>query len=829
MNNKNEIYSFLNNYKPEEISDVIKDFRLITKGYKIIYVVDTYDIINYSLPFTSKNYLEGENQEKLSYQTIAYEALFGQNSNTNLILLDEYKAELLSIKNQIQKRFKNFPNIRREIIKILDEKGLINDSNNQNIEELLKNNLNIIIASLIFLEYGDNIYQRLINLLNEKLNIFNLYSGDIDIDEIVNNIFDEVRISDFSDSLYDTFVDKTILKLLSIESELDRAIYLENAYRDIAVIDRIIGVNDLVKKRHHEKKIVFIYLSSTPYKTNTLFELIKKNNYQLPDIDQYKSFNFSRNIFQCFLLHIILKNKKYFTKSSEIELLEFIEKEIKHTTSLASSSIKIKKASEIANEQNDNESLNILCQIISNYNKGVENSMIIDSYLEYRTKLQSGLNNLRSEKTKDELKKLFFKTDDYLNNTILSNSFATPLLNISNYKQSFFLSNSLQHNKDLFYRIKVPLGHDIIKNSFHHLPGLLFINDANDELSNSIFQFLYLILSPQKEISKLSTEFNKTIHIIINALSKYRKKSLYYLTQEFLALSLINLVTSSAKTFESTSSVTVLESEKEIIDVLKRQKAILKKSKLIPKIISDADGSFVINYETMGSSTPSIKEINYLLLWLLRRDNRIEDALKLGKECLKLYKGECRFHHGFALAHHAAAYDNYFNADEMDIKLILKHLKASKRNLITALRSYKKYLTKQDNEIVKKIVLKNIIAIRNTIADANLRIYILTEKKNTDLLDESNTHLKEMKNGFVEIEENFDNYPTINHTEAELYYLEALYYFENGEIQKAHLLILKSIAIINNFERNKDQVNDKFQLVISDINKLHIGIINKIK
>ena len=831
MNNiEKDLYSFLSNLKPEEISDIIIDYKLINDGYELFYIVDTYDIVNYTLPFTSKDFIQKESKARLSHQAIAYDSFFSLSSNTNLILLDEYKTELLSIKNTIQKKLKNFPKIRNEIIEMIGNKTLKDEQDNNYLESILTENLNVIIAILIFVEYGDNIYQRLIRLLNEKLIIYSFKSENIELQEIINEVFNEVRISSRSEILYNAFVDEIITKLLSLESQIDRAIYLENAYRDIAVIDRIIGVTETLKDRYPSKKLTFIYLSSTPFKTERLFNLMDKLNIKLPDVGSFINFKFNRNIFQCFLLNTLIHKKSYLKDSSPIEVLEFIKKKLSQLIFVKSSSEKIIQIKELGqNDLTEDEKriIKALGIIINEYDKNLENSIIFDSYIKYRSNLELSIQNLKSEKSIKELIKLILKTDNFINTSMLINSFATPLLNISNIKQSFYLSNRFHFNKKLFHDIEIPLGKDIIRNSFHHFPGLLLFNsDSPNDFTEQIYCFLDLILSPRKMLIKKSEQFNQIITEIINFLSKFNRKSLSELTLEFLSLSLVNLVTRSSRTFESTYNTDYLENEKEIIDVLKREKAILIKSNIHPIITINENGSSKISYEEI--EMPFIKEIDYLLLWLLRRDNKLDEAIKLGKDCISKYKKECRFYHGLGLANHSKAYNIYRGCKKSNIELVIKHFKASKRNLIISLKKYNEFNIKNSNKIVRRLVLKNIIGIHNTIADANFRIYLLEEKKNFELLSESQYHLNEMKKLFIEINENFDSYPTVNHTESELYYLNALYHFENGDIQKANKCILESTSRVLFFEKHIDLVDESFQKIVNDISHLRYKIFYKL-
>jgi hypothetical protein len=826
--NDNGLLNFVLNLKPEEVSEIIKDYELIESGYQYFYIVDTYDIINYTLPFTSKDFLKEENKDRLSHQAIAYDSFFGSKSNSRLILLDEYKYELLSIKNTIQRKIKNFPKTREEIIELIGSETFLKEDNKK-MECILSEKLNIIIAVLIFIEYGDNIYKRLNNLMNERLNIYNYKSDDIDFDDTINQVFKEVRISKISEDLYSEFVDDVITILLSLESDIDRAIYLENAYRDIAAIDRIIGVTNTFKELYPSKKMVFIYLSSTPFKTESLFRLMKKLGIKLPTIDKYEDFNFSRNIFQCFLLQIILQKKNMFNSASPIDLLEFIKSKLEQIIFLKSSTEKVYELNNfdsVTHSDKDKHVLETLALIINDYDKRFENSLIFDTYLKYRTTLDNSLSNLSSQKSREKIIAIVQKTDNIINTSFLVNSFATPFMNISNIKQSFYLTNRFNYNHDLFHEIKIPLGKDIIKNSFHHFPGLLLIDSSyNSSLTEQIFIFLDLILTPQSKISSLSENFNTSILKLINILSGINRKSLSDLTLEFLTLSLINLVTRSSRTFEASSSTDFLENEKEIIDVLKRLKSIITKSSIRP-IIIEKNGKASISFEEVD--LPITKEIDYLLLWLWRRDNKLTEAIKLGEECINKYRSDGRFLHGLGLAHHSIAYKKYRECiKNKSVDVIINHFLFSKENLLKALGYYSELTNKFDNNTIKNLIFKNLIGIHNTIADAYFRLFQLGDKSGFDLINASKFHVDEMDRLFKLINVDFIIEPTVNHTKSELHYFDALHHFEIGELAKAHFSILEATARILYFEKCKEQVDESFQSIAGDISKLRYDIFKK--
>ena len=143
---KSEIYNFLSNFRPNNILNIIEDIKLINDGYKIYYIVDTYDIVNYALPFIDESKIDINDKSQLSHKAIAYDCIFNNNEDKNLLILDEYKLELLSIKNNIFERLKGFSKVKKQLYRLFQQDKIRNESNVDNIVKLIKDNFEIIIA-----------------------------------------------------------------------------------------------------------------------------------------------------------------------------------------------------------------------------------------------------------------------------------------------------------------------------------------------------------------------------------------------------------------------------------------------------------------------------------------------------------------------------------------------------------------------------------------------------------------------------------------------------------------------------------------------------------
>ncbi len=823
MNNLNNIHSFLSNFSIKQLQDVIDDIKLDQEGYEIYYIVDTYDIMNYALPFSQGDF-NGDKSKATSHRTIAYDTIFDKKAKSNLILLDEYKLELLSLKNQIHDKLKGFPRIKQKLIQLIQSKGIESEENLREAANIVKRNFDIIIALQIFVEYGDNIYQRFTNLLNNNLTIFEFNTGNREFDVIADNIFDNTRTTNLTSIIYDKYVDKVKYKLISMDTDYERFNYLENAYRDIAVIDRIIGITKKFNEKYREKKIVFQYLSSAPYKTSSLFGILK-------DLDIGINHNFNRNIFQCFLYKSFKKLNR--ERDSTTEIIELL-----YNTMLEKSFIE--KSINIIDEINprkENDFIKNMNILLLDSENDIKNTLIYNSYEEHSKTLKNALKQIQSTSQRKILSNFFNRTDSFLQNdsSLFLNKFECATLSIQKYRQTYLLSNRVFDNDEL-YEIRIPFGKDIIRNTFQHLPVLPFIGDEND-YSESMNEICKLITqSPNTKHNKV--DFNTAIKTIIQQLSKNPTINIKEITIEFIILSYLNLITKTSKTFELSVRENYNNSENELVDALKAQRSIIAKT-----MISGFHNKLNNKLDITERKGQFLKEIDYLLLWLLRRNHncsmnetnlvcsscKYDEVITFGEECISKYTNDGRFYHGLALAFHSKGYAKLLHCknEKDNSSIVIELLSNSNQLLLKSLDYYNKSVENTKNETTFLLLVRNIIAIYNTIIDCKLRNYQLSINKNENLLKEAEEYIQLIKVNFQRINEDISDYPTINHTIAELCYCESKLHFDREEYSKSFEKVSSATFVIYNFENKKENIPENFYSIVHDINKLRYQLFEK--
>ena len=164
--------TLLDFYTIDELQVVKSDLIEHFKGINSVYVIDTFDVINYTLPFINKNSFDKDS--KLALTTIFYENVFSIYKDYDIILANEYREELSNIVDSFQMKITNFSSIRNKLLSFIEESISSNDKKIN--KEIFYNEFELIIVLYIFIEKGKNLFDRFndyrlsVNQLNLKGN-----------------------------------------------------------------------------------------------------------------------------------------------------------------------------------------------------------------------------------------------------------------------------------------------------------------------------------------------------------------------------------------------------------------------------------------------------------------------------------------------------------------------------------------------------------------------------------------------------------------------------------------------------------------------------------
>ena len=754
--------TFIDIFSIDELKIVEEDIREYYNNIKSLYVIDTFDIINYTLPFVNNASLR--NDFKYTFSTIFYEGIFTRFENIDIILANEYKQELSNIADSFEERIYNFKHIRNRLLESIDKSINVDEIELQ--KEVFYKDLELIIVLLIFIEKGENLFDRF-NQFIDRVSVDYFKTNDTALSEKINLIFRETNRTDLTNSIFDQFIDNHKLKIASIESDYKRYCYLDNTYRDISVIDRIFNINKKL-----DKHIKIKYLSSTPWKTKTIISILKSKESGFTD--------FNRNINQVYLLKTIVKNSNNIQDALEnIDLL-----------------INFKKLENNAPVfELEGSILRSIQNSIRIIKKDLSNSYFFDSFIFYEERIKEKFES--GKLTRDslvELRSFIEKIDAELSIRLIKNRLSSKLKLNQVLSLSHNLSEKLKPSN-----IFINTGNDIIRNTFHHLPYMIFCEFQDYEYLKKFYNFLNSVSNLSSLIETTSSEFEDDINAIIKDLS-IKKLSLDKQIIDFTILIYLNIIT------EATDNK---KNELEIIEIIKSELSILENSKL--KFKHDNN-----KVELIKETDKHIIDFHYMLIWLYRRSNQFEK----GKEVFNLdesYKNIPRFVHGLGLIFHSEAY-SYLN--EKNYTISLDCFDKSKNELVKAFDLYNN--AEASNEIFSVLKTKQLVGILNTIIDANLRTFEINEIVNDKLLTESREYFNLLSQ--IIIDElpciRYESLETINHTETELIYYEALHLFKKNEYIESLIKLNFTVDKLNIISKSENLVIDRFKTIGNKINEL---------
>ncbi|MGB1314880.1 MAG: hypothetical protein ACPG4Y_02610 [Chitinophagales bacterium] len=750
----------------EQLETVKEDILTTYEGTNILYVIDTYDIVNYSLPFVNSDKLQNDN--KFAFSTIFYENVFNLFEDIDLILADEYKTELVYIVDNLSSKIKDFPSIRRKLIKEIKAELNNNEEGKDSLKTLFEN-FELIIVLYIFIEKGENLFEKFNNFVH-KFSIETFESKNIDSFncEEITNTFSKTIPSDNTNKIFDSFVEENKYKIASLPNDYERYCFLDNSYRDISVIDRVINVNTAIKGNFKVH-----YLSSTPNKTKVIFDLTNsKNGY------------FHRNISQLFLL----KN------------ITAISKDCNEAIDSIQSLIELKKF-ETSIYKNENKTLNILNSLTESLKKEVTTNYFHSSF-RYYIELFDNLNSEEESLKKESLSKILNLLDK-INIEIPDYILTDKLRSKLTLGQLQTLSINLESNN-----IQINLGDDIIKNTFHHLPYILFNEIKPNDTIKEFHSFMNKLSNSSFLIGNSTKMFSSEIKTLLQNLS-VKKFTFKGQSIDSVILIYLNLI---AETNEN------IIDENDIIKLITNKLSLIDNSKLR---LSLKNKELSINKNEINEFSD---DLNYLLLWLYRRVNSFDKCIELFNSN-PIYSKSCRFNHGIGLCHHSKAYDLIKKSK----KKALDNLKKSKKYLLEAYFLYSESINETDYNF-NQLIKKQQVAILNTIIDANLRMFDINNEIDVILLKESREVLNHLKK-IIEIDLSqieYDSLETINHTESELEYYEALNEYNHNNFLESVIKLNYTTDRLKIVMQSKILIENRFLNIESKVNKLRYDNFKKL-
>lgn len=804
ITNINEFGFIFKHYSETSINEIISDLKEVKhKNQKFIYAVDIYDIVENYLPYTKNNSFSNINLQSKVQKYFCYDYFFNNSLNAPIVVLNEYKMELLAAKNKLLHDLKKTNAVLQNIEDL--KKNTQNFTiHNEIAHEYFREHLEIILLLTIIDSKKTNVVNEFLRLLKDKLSVTEVVLNTDNNSDIVTNAFEEITYSNNVVNVFEKFIELNKFKLLSTPKEKfqERHIYLENTFRDIQAIDRVRMINKNLEIKNSGYTI--IYLSSA-FKTTKIIEAF----------DKYYGDNFLnyREIFQVFLFDRICKEFGN-NLDAGIDILEKINRLRNKFTNQ-----KIFESNKDFDEETNN-SLTIIKKIFSYESNEIENHFLLGAYYENygnlnekNTQSNSVIGDY-SDKILTILKEVSKSSERHRNNVFDLN------FSLSQMYQTAGVALGL--NNITHYNPSYISGLDIIKNCHQHLPNLIFWHiEINERLKEKLYRFINENIEiPSDDNKKSIDSFNELISLLVsnNLINKQK-------VEKTVLFSFLNLITQMRKENNEANNFNSLE--KHLITDLEQCRLTIN---------LDSEELIFQNGKNISAKQNDLNpleiEIVYLLIWLYRRNNLADKALELGEEVLKRQKNssDFRIYQGMALANIDKFYKRNSNGEYLNFNK--DFLEISISSIEKTVNAFPHIGSLELNNSLHLIILKNYCAVLNSLTDLNIRNFKNFAKKDYEIIGKCKMYIKEIKDLFSQINLNFDNHLTYSVTELELHYLEVKSLLEQNKKQEAlqkHLIMLRRNDTLRKINKLNDYVDNYFTEIFDEIDSLTLEFkLNKI-
>jgi hypothetical protein len=732
----------LGNYTAEEMKVVHNDILNHISGVNYLYVIDTYDLVENFVPYTIKDLFKGEKRNQLAQRYICYDYLFSKFDNSIVILANEYIDELFGVKNKLFE-------------KVNDAEVLLG-----NIHELKEQttDIEVVLFLLILNSKSGNAFDSFLSFQRNRMIISNDELKN-KTNQKVSELFKNTSDVSLAATIFERFVNDNMISFVSSKSKFERVLFLENTYRDIQVIVRVMQINRALKE--NQLDFYLVYLSSAR-KTSEILKSMNSIN-----LNTKFDLGFHRNIFQYFLKRKIetnLADTPNEMKEITDELIS-IKKDIEKKLDPDSPEYKT----------NQFDKLNKLTKSI--FDEGastIDNYFYLDVFEQYKDAF---------ENTSDKVLKL--ELYNKMLKEVQSNS-----VNVGSKLREFKLGllqvqNSIAINELVNFTRRH--AKDIIQNQYQSLPVLLFANEKEHKWIHSLYSFMNNLI----ELSKLMEE---------DDIDKLKASLVQHLDDLFTYFQAPKVTSEHLQKRMLTAYISFVANNEKMTDqslISEIQGLILVNKAAHTEIDSNATSEDNFIRYKIGYNEFEI-ELNYILIWLLRRSKKEVESIELCNKLVPLNPREPRFFHGRALCYLVTGYDKLKNKEQSDA---IAYFNLAKNDFSEAYKLY--LLIRGELESREMLIDKIISAILNSLANIDLRLYMLSEDQNDiSLLLQASKRIEDIKNLFIKMDLRFNEHVTYFGTEIEIKYLLARYFKNSGdtnsfkeEIREASklLLVLKKL------------------------------------
>ena len=806
-NPNTDYYFLMNSFTTADIESIKNDLKLYYENYYFIYVVDTYDIVENYLPYTEIELFSRKDRNYQVQKFICYDYFFGRLNNTTTVLLNEYKIELLAAKNKLNRHLRDAKTVINNLETLKKE---TNDfiENPARTEEFFRKHFEVILLLLILNDKTQSILEEFFSFIRTRLMVSEVKVRDERDSELIDSIFAASSYTKFSIDLFEKYIEQNKTQLLSINAPTERHIFLENTFRDIQVVERVLKINQTLKEK--DLKYHVIYLSSA-HKTVEIFRVL--NSLLGVNLSHTDSTNrmFHRNIYQYFLYDKI-KSEFENDHDQAFEILESLKE------------ILAKKETEPPHKFTDNKFANLVEKLFEEKSTTIDNHFYLSVYEKYKDtfdKMAESKNKIRTPLNSQEVVKIISEIDR--NKKQYKSSLFNLDFTLSQLNQTYEIYDTFLGLDE--YEPEYRFGLDIVRNPYQHLPYLPLISE---KFTSPLKAKLYAFLNRSIELGTGNKHnLKQALQAVVDELTKLNTTEIYSKYLKSVVLTYLNLVAQRKTKHDMVNTDNALE-DGLLADFEKQYKLIKYQfSKIDYKKITENN-----RIEFKEEHNELLIEISYILIWLYRRTNRDDEGIQRATEIFRNDSDDPRIDQGLALCHISKTYKLIKLSLRVHSDQIKKHCDLAFHFLRLAKEKYKLLINDHLNTDNEQLILKNYIAILHSMADMAIRKYELETKKDSTLIEAARQYIDEIKSLFDTIGLIYDKQATYSATEMEIEYYEALNYYNAGAKSKAHQKIVNASLrkqTLNNLNFPSNLLDEYFVRNESRINQLANEIFSSLK
>ncbi|MFT3823918.1 MAG: hypothetical protein QM731_08355 [Chitinophagaceae bacterium] len=762
--------SLLFGLENDQLDAIIDDLTLHFSGYRFFYAVDSYDFVHFFLPYLQKIEFTDVNINQLAREGIAYENFFSPSRSGSILLLEEYKYELLRIRdvyvgrlNGMLEASANFSSLSEQLKRLIDsEKSLSN---------IAAEDYNLFFLLVIYYQRKTEMKEvSFFQFIKRQVYIDTFSTGDETFNERADAAFENDNGQEFVDTIFDQFIEsnRTYLNELSSEEQYK---YRASAKTDIKAIEKILSANELISRDPDYNKTIFYYLSSTPERTPRIFRII--NELYGRDLSFLKTFKKSgqihRNIGQVFLFNLLVEEYPEDLNMS-ISIISLLKK------------IRLSETALHPGQHEESVSATALLDLLQKYKSFMEAHFIHGLITNYKNTMNDILQEVKDEGS-NRLKSIITTLKEVIAENKAETSGVAFQYRFKKARQVMLLKDAVDGRSGQVSHIKIRFGNDIVRFHYHHLPYLLFIYDVS---AGKLWRSFYIAMLEISDIDKdEETEIGLVIRFLQELFNSRASSNIRRNNYEFLMLTYIDFLSIKIPGEEDGPEEWLL------VNILEQQLKMLQTSTYDSMDLTAHQGT------PKKEITARIRaEFYYVLIWLFRRNLLFHKLFALEEVIRKQRITDARLNHGLGLGYESYFYHRGELEEDKDIlQKAIHYLKEAKEG-------YELYLTKTDDKVINQLVMRNLIGTLNSIADSYLRFFQI-DKQEASLLN-ARMYLESIKDLTTQAKASYDTLSIINNTEAELEYLEARRFADNGHLDMAKR---KLSSAFKKYKKSVERVN----------------------